>query len=95
MARLRLLGLENVQNAGAGQLGGIAAQGQVQGHPGQVAPLGIAVDGLGGVRQRPVQGGTEVVIQRLVVLARLLAGRQQRTDVPHGQHLFRAHTAVR
>ena len=74
MARLRLLGLENVQNAGAGQLGGIAAQGQVQGHPGQVAPLGIAVDGLGGVRQGPVQGGTEVVIQRLVVLARLLAG---------------------
>ena len=42
MARLFLLGLEDVQNAGAGQLGGIAAQGQVQGHPGQVAPLGIA-----------------------------------------------------
>ena len=77
MARLRLLGLENVQNAGAGQLGGIAAQGQVQGHPGQVAPLGVVVNGLGRVRQGPVQGGAEIVIQGLVVLVRLLSGGQQ------------------
>jgi len=81
--------LEYVQNAGAGQLIGIAAQSQIQRHAGQILPLGVGVDGLCGVCEGAVKGAAEVGIQPLVPLVAGLSGGDELADGADGQHLLK------
>ena len=68
------LGLEDVQDPGAGQLIGVAAQGKVQGHTGQVLLGCFRVNGLGGVIESTVQSLAEIVIELRGAFSRFSSG---------------------